>query len=316
MGLLQWLLLSIRRAFESTLGDSDLLAPVALLRLPQLLPLDAVQLGYPFAFLGVAKPRLLRGCELPFFQRFQITVLGHALGFAAIDDGFSFPCIVRLALEEGDGSTDQAFTVCAKRFQRLFLPLVDALNLAAVDRDGRILVFFEAVHLIAVQGTDLVRLPALLLLLLRFLTLLALGDCGFRSPPDIGGERTSLILLCGDRFGLVSVFRLATELPSRALFFDNGLPVLDTPLGFFSERTPAGVPRVSFPPAGDFRRSAVPPLLSTRPFSVSRPSSVQSCGAPRVSRVPLRVRQARGTRALAPSHGRCSRRRAPDRHWP
>ena len=236
MGLLQWLLLSIRRAFESTLGDSDLLAPVALLRLPQLLPLDAVQLGYPFAFLGVAKPRLLRGCELPFFQRFQITVLGHALGFAAIDDGFSFPCIVRLALEEGDGSTDQAFTVCAKRFQRLFLPLVDALNLAAVDRDGRILVFFEAVHLIAVQGTDLVRLPALLLLLLRFLTLLALGDCGFRSPPDIGGERTSLILLCGDRFGLVSVFRLATELPSRALFFDNGLPVLDTPLGFFSER--------------------------------------------------------------------------------
>ena len=120
MGLLQWLLLSIRRAFESTLGDSDLLAPVALLRLPQLLPLDAVQLGYPFAFLGVAKPRLLRGCELPFFQRFQITVLGHALGFAAIDDGFSFPCIVRLALEEGDGSTDQAFTVCAKRFQRLF----------------------------------------------------------------------------------------------------------------------------------------------------------------------------------------------------
>ena len=261
VGLLQCLLLSIRRAFESTLRDSDLLAPVALLRLRQLLPLDTVQLGYPFAFLGVAQPRLLRGCELPFFQRFQITVLGHALGFAAIDDGFSFPRIVRLAFEEGDGSADQAFTVCAKRFQRLFLPLIDALDLAAwiamaVSSFSLKLCISSRCRVRAV-----VRLPALLLLLLRFLTLLAFGDCGFRSPPDIRGERTSLVLLCGDRFGLVSVFRLATELPSRALLFDDGLPILDAPLGFFSEQTPAGVPRVSFPPAGDFRRSAVPPLL-------------------------------------------------------
>ena len=155
--------------------------------------------------------------------------------------------------------------------------------------DGRVLVFFEAVHLVAVQGTHVVRLPALLLLLLRFLTLLAFGDCGFRAPPDIRGERMPLVLLCGDRFGLVPVFRLAAELPSRTLLFDGGLAILCAPLGFFSDGLPAGVPRVSFPLVGGFRRSAVPPPSLTRPFSVCRPSSVRSCGAPRVSRVPLRV---------------------------
>ena len=77
---------------------------------------------YPFAFLGLAQPRLLRRRELPLFQRFEIAVRGHALGFAAIDDGFGFPRIVRLAFEERDGPADQAFTVCAKRCQRLLSP--------------------------------------------------------------------------------------------------------------------------------------------------------------------------------------------------
>jgi ATP-dependent DNA ligase len=53
VGLLQCLLLSIRRAFEGALRDSDLRTPAALLPLHQLLSLDAVQLGYPFAFLAV-----------------------------------------------------------------------------------------------------------------------------------------------------------------------------------------------------------------------------------------------------------------------
>jgi hypothetical protein len=160
VGLLQCLLLSIRRAFESTLGDSDLLAPVPIVRLHQLLSLHTVQLEYPFALLGVAHPRQLRRRELPLFQRFEITVRGHALGFAAIDNGFGLPRIARLAFEERHGPANQAFTVCAKRFQRFFLPLIDALDLATVYRDGRVLVFPEAVHLIAVQGTHVVRLPA------------------------------------------------------------------------------------------------------------------------------------------------------------
>jgi hypothetical protein len=126
--------------------------PVALVRLHQLLSLHTVQLEYSFSLLGVAHPRLLCCRELPLFQRFEITVRGHALGFAAIDDGFGFPRIVRLAFEERHGPANKAFAVCAKGFQRFFLPLIDALNLAAVYRDGRVLVFPEAVHLIAVQG--------------------------------------------------------------------------------------------------------------------------------------------------------------------
>ena len=128
MGLLQCRLFSLRRAFEGALRHTDLPSPAALVRLPQLLPLHTMQLGNPFAFLGLAQPRLLRGRELPLFQRFEITVRGHALGFAAIDDAFGFPRVVCLALEESDGPSDQAFTVCAKRFQRFFLPLIDALN--------------------------------------------------------------------------------------------------------------------------------------------------------------------------------------------
>ena len=189
MGLLQCLLLSIRRAFEGALRHSDLPSPAALLRLPQLLPLHTVQLEYPFAFLSLAQPRLLRGRELPLFQRFEIAVLADALGFAAIDDGFGFPRIVRLAFEERHGPADQAFTVCAKRCQRLLLALIDALDLVGVSGDGRVLVFFEAVHLAVVQRTHVVRLPAMLLLLLRFLTLLAFGDGGLRAPADIRGER-------------------------------------------------------------------------------------------------------------------------------
>jgi hypothetical protein len=179
------LLLSIRRAFESTLGDSDLLAPAALVRLPQLLSLHTVQLEYPFTFLGVAHPGLLRACELPLFERFEITVRGHALGFEAIDNGFGLPRIVRLAFEERHGPADQAFAVCAKRCQRVLLPLINALDLVSMSGDRGVLVFFEAVHLAVVQGTHVVRLPAMLLLLLRFLTLLAFGDCGFRTPPDM-----------------------------------------------------------------------------------------------------------------------------------
>ena len=142
---------------------------------------------------------------------------------------------MRLAFEERHGPADQAFTVCAKRSQRLLLPLIDALDLVGVSGDRGVLVFSEAVHLVAVQSPHVVRLPAMLLLLLRFLTLLALGDRGLCAPPDIRGERMPLVLLCGDSFGLISVFRLAAELPSRTLLFDGGLSILYAPLGFFSE---------------------------------------------------------------------------------
>ena len=75
MGLLQCLLLSIRRAFEGALRHADLPSPAAIVRLRQLLPLHTMQLGNPFAFLSLAQPRLLRGPELPLFQRFEIAVL-------------------------------------------------------------------------------------------------------------------------------------------------------------------------------------------------------------------------------------------------
>ena len=101
--------------------------------------------------------------------------------------------------------------------------------------DGRVLVFLEAVHLAVVQSTHVVRLPAMLLLLLRFLTLLAFGDRGCCAPPDIRGERMPLVLLCGESLGFIPVFRLAAELSSRTLLFDGGLPILYAPLGFFSE---------------------------------------------------------------------------------
>ena len=71
---------------------------------------------------------MLRGRELPLFQRFEITVLRDALGLAAIEDGVGFPRIVRPAFDERDGPADQAFTACAKRFQRLLLTLIDALE--------------------------------------------------------------------------------------------------------------------------------------------------------------------------------------------
>ena len=236
MGLLQCLLLSIRRAFEGALRHSDLPSPAALVRLHQLLSLHPVQLEYSFAFLALAQPRLLRRRELSLFQRFEITVFNDALCFAAIDDGFSFPRIARLAFEERHGPANKAFAVCAKGFQRFFLPLIDALNLAAVYRDGRVLVFPEAVHLIAVQSSDVVRLPTMLLLLLRFLTLLAFGDCGFRAPPDIRGERMSLVLLSVGSLGFIPVVRLAAELPSRTLLFDGGLTILCAPVRFFADR--------------------------------------------------------------------------------
>ena len=107
-----------------------------------------------------------------------------------------FAAAQRLAFEEGHGPAHQAFTVCAKRSQRLLLALIDALDLVGVSGDGRILVFFEAVHLALVQRPHVVRLPAMLLLLLRFLTLLAFGDCGRRALADIRGERTLLVLFC------------------------------------------------------------------------------------------------------------------------
>ena len=235
MGLLQCFLLSIRRAFEGALGDSYLSAPVLIVRLHQLLSLHAVQLGYPFALLSLAQPRLLRGPELPLFERFEISVLNDAFGFAAIDDGFGFPRIVRGAFDERHGLADQPFTVCAKRSQRLLLALIDALDLVGVSGDGRILVFSEAVHLALVQRPHVVRLPAMLLLLLRFLALLALGNCGQCAPPDVRGERLSLVLLRAGTLGLVPVFRRATELPSRTLLLDGGFPILCSPLSVFSQ---------------------------------------------------------------------------------
>ena len=235
VGLLQCLLLSIRRAFEGALRHSDLPSPAALLGLPQLLPLHTMQLGNPFAFLSLAQPRLLRGCELPLLEGFEVAVPAQSLGFAAIDDGFRFSCIVRLAFEERHGPADQAFTVCAKRFQRVLLTLVDALDLVRVSGDGRVLVFSEAVHLAVVQRTHVVCLPAMLLLLLCFLTLLALGDRCCCAPPDIRGKRVALVLLCCGSLGFIPVVRLATELPARTLLFDEGFTILYAPLGFFAE---------------------------------------------------------------------------------
>ena len=234
MGLFQCLLPSIRRAFEGALRHADLSSPAAIVCLCQLLPLHAVQLGYPFAFLGLAQPRLLRGPELPLFECFEIAVLNHALSFAAVDDGFGFPCIVRLAFEESDGPAHQAFPVCAKRCQCVVLPLIDALNLVRVSGDGGLLVFFEAVHLAVVQSSHMVGLPALLLLLLRFLTLLAFGDRCCCAPPDIRGKRMALVLLCGGSLGIIPIFRMAAELSPCTFLFDAGFPVLYTPLGFFA----------------------------------------------------------------------------------
>ena len=204
------------------------------MRLYQLLSLHTVQLEYRFAFLGLAQPRLLRGRELPLFQRFEITVLNDAFGFAAIDDGVGFPRIVRLAFDECDGPADQAFTARAKRFQFVLLPLIDALDLMSVSVDGRVLVFSEAVHFVVVQSAHLIRLPAMLLLLLRFLTLLALGDRGLRAPPYIRRERAFFVLLCGG-IGFVPVVRLAAELSSGTFLFGGFLAVLYATLGFFAE---------------------------------------------------------------------------------
>jgi hypothetical protein len=161
-------------------------------------------------------------------------VLRDALGFAAIDDGVGFPRIVRIAFDEYDRPADQAFTARAERFQRVLLPLIDALDLVGVPVDGRVLVFPEAVHFVVVQRTHVVRLPAMLLLLLRFLTLLALGDRGLRAPPYICGERASLVLLCGG-IGFVPVFRLAAELSPGAFPFGGFLPVLYATVSFFAE---------------------------------------------------------------------------------
>jgi hypothetical protein len=55
------------------------------MRLHQLQPLVAMKLEYALAFVSVAQPRLLCGCELPLFQGFEIAVLHDALSFAALD---------------------------------------------------------------------------------------------------------------------------------------------------------------------------------------------------------------------------------------
>ena len=234
VGLFLCLLLSLCGAFEDALSNSDLRAPAADVRLRQLLSLHTVQLGYRLAFLGLAQSCLLRGRELPIFQRFEITVLRDALGLAAIDDAVGFPRIVRLAFDECDGPADQAFTACAECFERLLLTLIDALDLVSMSGDGRVLVFPEAVHLVVVQSTHVVRLPAMFVLLLRFLTLLALGDGGLRAPPYIRRERASLVLLCGG-IGFVPVVRLAAELTPGTFLFDGFLRILCATISFFAE---------------------------------------------------------------------------------
>ena len=75
----------------------------------------------------------------------------------------------------------------------------------------------------------------MLLLLLRFLTLLAFGDGGLRAPADIGGERTLLVLFCCESLYFFPVFRVAAELTAQTFLFDGGLPILYAPFGFFSE---------------------------------------------------------------------------------
>jgi hypothetical protein len=99
VGLLQCRLFSLRHAFEGALRESNVPPPDALLRVHQLLPLHTVQLGYPFAFLSLAQPRLLRGCELPLFVCFEIAVFDDSIGFTAIDDGVGFARTMCLAFE-------------------------------------------------------------------------------------------------------------------------------------------------------------------------------------------------------------------------
>jgi hypothetical protein len=65
--------------------------------------------------------------------------------------------------------------------------------------------------------------------------LVLLGNAEFANVQQRWNERMPFVLLCGDRFGLVSVFRLPIELSPSTLFFDGGLPNLRAPLGLFSE---------------------------------------------------------------------------------
>ena len=58
-----------------------------------------MQLSYPFAFLSLAQPRLLRGYELPRVACLEIAVFDDAIGFTAIDDGVGFARIMCLASE-------------------------------------------------------------------------------------------------------------------------------------------------------------------------------------------------------------------------
>jgi hypothetical protein len=76
----------------------------------------------------------------------------------------------------------------------------------------------------------------MLLLLLRFLTLLAFGDGGRRAPSDIRGKLMALVFLGGGSLGLIPVVRLSVELPSRPLLFDDRLSILYAPLAFFTKR--------------------------------------------------------------------------------
>ena len=103
-----------------------------------------------------------------------------------------------------------------------------------VSGDRRVLVFFEAVHLAVVQRSHVVRLPAILLLLFRFLTLRRSATAAPRAggyPPRAHGSCPVL----RREPQLFPVFRVAAGFPPRTLLFDTSLPVLYAPLCFLSE---------------------------------------------------------------------------------
>jgi hypothetical protein len=97
----------------------------------------------------------------------------------------------------------------------VLLPLADALDLVCVSGDGCVLVFFETVNLAVAQGPHVVRLPAMLLLLLRFLTLLAFSDRCCCAPPDIGSNLNQIARVCnttGDAYRAQNIEGLLDEL--------------------------------------------------------------------------------------------------------
>jgi hypothetical protein len=135
------------------------------------------------------------------------------------------------------------------------------------------------VHLAVVQSPHVVRLPAMLLLLLRFLTLLAFGDRGLRAPAGIRSERTLLVLFCRESLYFFAVFRVAAELTAQTFLFDDGLSILYAPQDRTDEVRDTEKDRVnksrgtSSRFASSFARSASARNLGFSPIACSSPAA-------------------------------------------